>query len=113
MKKNSCIKNSIKRSVSVLVLGFMAMVLLLGIVTVKAQESIDVSWQTDIQRSHKKLSAAYEENARMCLIVKHKIQMYKKNMRDDVYARKTLQTYETRLKRYCDPISKSQEGNQE
>jgi len=90
MKRNSYIKNSIKRSVSVLILGFMAAVLLLGMV-------------------HKKLSAAREENARMCLIVNHEIQMYKKNMRDDVYARKTLQTYETRLKRYCDPTSKSQE----
>jgi hypothetical protein len=68
-------------------------------------ENIDTTWQTDIQRTHKQLTRAYIENARMCEVCKSKVQKYKEHMRNDEYARRTLETYETRLKKYCDPIA--------
>ena len=71
----------------------------------KAQE-----WQTDIQKTHTQLSEAYEENARMCKISMKKVSDYQKNMRDDEYAQATLRNYKRVLKKYCDPITKSQEG---
>ena len=41
------------------------------------------------------------ENERMCKLCQAKVKAYKESMRDDEYAKKTLETYKMRLKKYC------------
>jgi len=42
-----------------------------------------------------------QEDNRLCKVFSNKVQMYKKNMRKDEYAKTTLQSYEKRAQLYC------------
>jgi hypothetical protein len=42
-----------------------------------------------------------KNDERLCKIFQHKALSYKKTMRDDAYAKKTLESYENRAKSYC------------
>jgi len=42
-----------------------------------------------------------QENSRLCKVFKLKVQMYKKHMRQDEYAYKTLDSYEQRAQEFC------------
>ena len=42
------------------------------------------------------------ESQRLCQVFNEKASQYKNNMRNDVYAKKTLKSYEKRAKLYCD-----------
>jgi hypothetical protein len=44
------------------------------------------------------------ENSRLCKIFKLKAEMYKKHMRDDAYAYKTLYSYEQRAEKFCKKV---------
>lgn len=54
--------------------------------------------------STQSLSTDYtqSENERLCKVFTQKIELYKKNFREeDAYAAQTLHSYETRAKLYC------------
>ncbi|MFK5938272.1 MAG: hypothetical protein QM497_07745 [Sulfurimonas sp.] len=42
-----------------------------------------------------------QENNRLCKIFKDKVVTYKKTMRSDAYAQKTLESYKTRADIFC------------
>lgn len=42
-----------------------------------------------------------QEDARLCKVFKEKAISYKKTMRNDVYAKKTLENYENKSKLFC------------
>ena len=44
---------------------------------------------------------ATAENKRLCKVFEEKVTTYKKTMRDDEYAMKTLTSYEKRAELYC------------
>ena len=46
-------------------------------------------------------SSESKNNQRLCKIFQHKALSYKKTMRNDDYAKKTLKSYETRAASYC------------
>lgn len=41
------------------------------------------------------------ENERLCKVFTKKVEIYKKNIREDAYAAQTLHSYETRASLYC------------
>ena len=45
--------------------------------------------------------ASKEENARLCQVFTMKAERYKKNMRDDEYAKKTLENYLAKARKFC------------
>ena len=50
------------------------------------------------------------ENERLCKLFKHKAEVYKKTMRDDVLAKTTLASYEHRASLFCER-AKQKENN--
>ena len=46
-------------------------------------------------------STESKNEERLCKVFKNKALSYKKTMRDDAYAKKTLESYETRAASYC------------
>lgn len=45
--------------------------------------------------------ANYIENERLCTLFKKKVEVYKKNMRDDVLAKASLESYKQRAELFC------------
>lgn len=45
--------------------------------------------------------AASQKDDRLCKIFQEKAISYKKSMRDDIYAQKTLENYENKTKLFC------------
>ena len=45
--------------------------------------------------------SAFQKDERLCKIFKAKAISYQKTMRDDAYAKKTLQNYENKTKLFC------------
>jgi len=46
-------------------------------------------------------SVTPDEAQRLCKVFSEKVEIYKKQMRDDSYAQKTLESYEERAKIFC------------
>jgi len=46
-------------------------------------------------------NSSQTENERLCKVFTQKIELYKKNIREDAYAAQTLHSYEQRAKLYC------------
>jgi len=46
-------------------------------------------------------SSTTQENKRLCKVFQNKVTTYKKTMRSDEYAKKTLASYESRAVHYC------------
>jgi len=46
-------------------------------------------------------SSQSSKNPRLCKIFKEKANTYKKTMRDDYYAQKTLENYQNKTKLFC------------
>lgn len=43
----------------------------------------------------------YIENERLCTIFKKKVELYRKNMRDDILAKASLESYKNRAELFC------------
>ena len=53
------------------------------------------------QEENTEAKAKVLENARLCKLFKHKAEVYKKTMRDDILAKTTLASYEHRASLFC------------